>query len=97
MSHLPPLLLALAGFTALAFATDRQQHDLLGRPLPPSATRALRIAGAAALLLALGALVAWKGWGLGLVMFSGHASLAAGVVLGALILRARAAARAPKR
>ncbi|MCG5241627.1 DUF3325 domain-containing protein [Azospirillum doebereinerae] len=96
MSHPLSFMLCLAGFTALAFAMDRQQHDLIGRSLPASVTRALRIAGACALLLALGVLVAWQGWGLGLVMFSGHTSLTAGIVHVTLIGSARVYARASK-
>ncbi len=95
MSHLPPFVLCLAGFAALAFAMDRPQHNLIGRSLAESTTRALRIAGACALLLALAALVAWRGWGLGLVMFSGHTSLAAGIVHCALIGFARGYMRLP--
>lgn len=95
MSHLLPFALCLAGFTALAFAMDRQQHDLVGRALPTSTTRALRIAGTCALLLALGVLVDLRGWGLGLVMFSGHTSLTAGIVHCTIIgyTRRRATAR----
>ncbi|MBP2314330.1 DUF3325 domain-containing protein [Azospirillum soli] len=96
MNHLLPFVLSLAGFTALALAMDRQQRDVIGRSLPRSVTRALRIAGTCALLLALGVLVAWQGWGLGLVIFSGHTSLAAGVVHGSLIGYARKYARSTK-
>ena len=85
MSHLTPFLLCLAGFAALALAMERPQHDLLGRRLPRPATRTLRAAGAGALLLALGVLVAGQGWGLGAVQFSGHTSVAAAVVHGVLI------------
>ena len=94
MSHLLPFVLCLAGFTSLALAMDRPQRDLIGRALPASATGALRIGGACALLVALGVLVVWRGWGLGLVMFSGHTSLAAGIVHCALIAYARATAPA---
>ncbi|MGQ9366417.1 DUF3325 domain-containing protein [Azospirillum sp. ST 5-10] len=97
MSHLPPFVLCLVGFAALASAMDRQQHDLFGRPLPASTTRALRAAGACALALALTLLAAWQGWGLGLVMFSGHTSLAAGIVHGALIGHGRRRARSSTR
>ena len=62
MNHLPAFALCLAGFTALALATRRQQRDIIGRSLPMTATYALRVAGACALLLALGLLVAGKGW-----------------------------------
>ncbi|MDQ2105714.1 DUF3325 domain-containing protein [Azospirillum isscasi] len=95
MIHLSSFILCLTGFAALAVAMDRQQHDLFGRSLPAPATASLRAGGAAALLGALGLLVAWQGWGLGLVMFSGHTSLGAGIVHGAIIggLRMRAKAR----
>ncbi|CAO3432240.1 DUF3325 domain-containing protein [Azospirillum doebereinerae] len=96
MSHLLTFVLCLVGFTGLALAMDRQQHDLIGRSLPGSATLALRIAGTCALLLALGVLVAWRGWGLGLVMFSGHTSLTAGIVHCTLIGCMRGYARSPK-
>jgi hypothetical protein len=80
MSHLLPFVLCLAGFAALALATQRQQRDLFGRSFGLPATCVLRVAGGCALLCALGILVAWQGAGLGLVMFSGHTSLAAGIV-----------------
>ncbi|WP_372394715.1 DUF3325 family protein [Azospirillum sp. HJ39] len=97
MTHLLPFALSLAGFAALALAMDRQQHDLFGRPLPKPTARALRTAGSAALLLALGVLVGRQGWGLGLVMFSGHTSLTAGIVHCTLIGYMRRAAGAPGR
>jgi uncharacterized membrane protein len=93
MIHLLAIALCLAGFTALAFATRRQQRDIVGRALRPTSTYALRVAGACALLFALGMLVAQHGWGLGLVMFSGHTSLAAGLVYCALIRLVRTQAR----
>jgi len=96
MTHLLPFVLSLAGFTALAFAMDGPQRAVIGRPLPGSTARALRLAGAGALLLALGMLVAWRGWGLGLVMFSGHTSLTAGIVHCTLILHARGYGRSLK-
>jgi uncharacterized protein DUF3325 len=95
MKHLLPFMLCVAGFAALAFAMRRQQRDLFGRPLQPVATYVLRVAGAFALLLALGVLVAGQGWGLALVMFSGHTSISAGIVLCALIGYSRMSARKP--
>lgn len=89
MNHLVAFLLSLAGFAALASATHRQQRDLFGKALGATRTRILRLAGWAALLGALGVLVAEFGWGLGLVMFSGHTSLAAGVIVCGLIGYAR--------
>lgn len=93
MMHLLCFGLCLAGFAALALATPRQQREIIGRSLRPGARYALRAAGVCALLSALGVLVAWQGWSLGLVMFSGHTSLAAGVVYCAIIGQARILAR----
>ena len=89
MTHLPAFLLCLAGFMALALATRRQQRDIIGQSLRRPMTYALRTAGTIALLSALGLLVAWQGWGLGLVMFSGHTSLNAGLVYCLLVGYAR--------
>ncbi|OYU90499.1 MAG: hypothetical protein CFE29_06455 [Bradyrhizobiaceae bacterium PARB1] len=89
MSHLLAFLLSLVGFAALAGAMHRQQRDLFGKALRPTMTRMVRIVGTVALLAALGILVAQYGWGLGLVMFSGHTSLAAGVTYGLLIAHAQ--------
>ena len=93
MNHLLAFVLCLAGFTALAFATRRQQRDIIGGSLRSTTTYVLRVAGACALLLALGILVAEQGWSLGLVMFSGHTSMTAGIVYCALIGYARMYAR----
>lgn len=92
MTNVSAFVLCLAGFAALALAMQRQQRDIFRHLLVPAATRALRLAGSAALLLALGLLVAGQGWGLGLVMFSGFTSLAAGLVYVALIIWVRRAA-----
>jgi hypothetical protein len=89
MTHFFPVVLCLAGFSALALATDRQQDDLFGKSLAPAATRALRVAGSLLLLLSLAVLVRWQGWGMGLVQFSGHTSACAGVVYCALIVMLR--------
>ena len=85
MSHLLAFALCLAGFSALALATRRQQRDVIGRSLRTDTTYALRVFGACALLFALGILVAGHGWSLGLVMFSGHTSIMAGAVYCALV------------
>jgi uncharacterized membrane protein len=89
MNHAMSLLLCLTGFAALACAMERQQDELFGGPLSRTATRALRGVGACALAAALAATLAHHGWGLGLVMYSGHTSLAAGMVYGVLIIRMR--------
>lgn len=85
MTHPFAFVLCLAGFTALAFATRRQQRDIIGGPLLMITTYALRVVGACALLLALWILVARVGWSLGLVMFSGHTSFTAAIVYCVLI------------
>jgi hypothetical protein len=97
MIHLLAFVLCLAGFAALALAVRRQQREIIGRWLRPTTAHALRAAGVCALLLALGLLVASAGWGLGLVMFSGHTTLAAGVVYCGLFTCARAYAPSIKR
>ena len=79
----------IVGFAALALATERQQDELFGQPLAPTTTRALRLVGWSALLLALHFIVHAQGWDMGLVSYSGHTSLAAGVVLGGLITYGR--------
>ena len=89
MTHLVAFALCLAGFIALAFAMRRQQRDFIGRSLRLATTYGLRAAGTCALLVALGVLVAWQGWALGLVMLSGHTSVAAGVVYCVLVGYAR--------
>ncbi|WBV42595.1 DUF3325 family protein [Pseudoroseomonas cervicalis] len=80
MSHALALLLCLGGFALLAAAMEGPARALRRRPPPPGWRPALRAGGAALLLLALGLLVAWRGWGLGLVTGSFHLSLAAGLV-----------------
>ena len=85
MIHLSVFLLCVAAFAALAMATDRAQDTVLGRELPPATTRKVRILGWGLLLLALWPIVATWGWGLGLVVYSGHTSAAAGVVFLALV------------
>ena len=91
-----PAARLITGFDAAA-PMDRPQRDLFGRALPDATTRALRLAGTVALATALGVLVSWRGWPLGLVMFSGHTSLAAGVVHVTLIARSRLPTAPPKR
>jgi hypothetical protein len=82
-------VLCLPGFVALALAMERHQEDLFEHAFAPSLTRRLRVAGWGALLLALCVLVDAQGWGLGLVSFSGHTSLAAGLVFIALLVQGK--------
>ena len=85
MTHVTIFVICLAAFAALALATDRAQHTVLGRELPPPTPRGLRAVGWVLLLLALWRTVAAMGWGIGLVAYSGHTSAAAGMVFLALI------------
>jgi hypothetical protein len=94
MNHLLPFVLCLAGFGALALAMRRQQRDVFRRSLRLTTIYLLRVFATCALLVALALLVTWQGWGLGLVMFSGHTSLAAGIVYAALL--AYVATQAPR-
>lgn len=94
MTHFIALLLCVAAFGALALAMERHQHDICGRVLAASTTRRLRTAGWIGLGLALCVLVQVQGWGMALVSFSGHASLAAGLVCAAMIVHARRRGRA---
>lgn len=93
MNHLLAFSLCLAGCGALAMATRRQQRDIMGRSLRLTTTYLLRAFGACALLAALGLLVTSQGWGLGLVMFSGHSSIIAAVVYCALVAYGRIQSR----
>ena len=86
MTHLAVFLLSTLGFAALALAMERHQEDLFGHALAARATRWLRMAGWAALGLALVVIVKVQGWGVGLVSFSGHTSLGGGLVFGALVV-----------
>jgi uncharacterized membrane protein len=87
--HALSLLLCVAAFAALAMATDRAQSDLLGRELAASTSRTWRSVGGLLLLASLALVVSAQGWGLGLVSYSGHTSVAAGVVFVALIVHRR--------
>jgi hypothetical protein len=86
MTHLTVFLLSTLGFAGLALAMERHQEDLLGHALETTVTRWLRVAGWAVLLLALMLIVKAQGWGVGLVSYSGHTSLGAGLVFGALVV-----------
>jgi hypothetical protein len=89
MIHLLALLLCLLAFAALAMAMARHQEAILGRPLQAHVALALRWGGWCTLALPLAVLVTAQGWALGLVSYSGHTSLAAGLVYLALIIRGR--------
>jgi hypothetical protein len=97
MTHLTTFLLSTLGFAALALAMERHQEDLFGHALAKTATRWLRVAGWAALALALVLIVQAQGWGVGLVSYSGHTSLGAGLVFAALVVIERTRSRRPVR
>ncbi|MBV7486277.1 DUF3325 domain-containing protein [Bordetella sp. BOR01] len=86
MNHLAVQLLSLLAFGALALAMERHQEDFFERPLSPTTTRWLRLTGWLALVLALLAAILGQGWALGLVSYSGHTSLAAGLVFATLLV-----------
>ena len=87
--HALLLLLCGAGFACLALAMERHQRDVLGRSLAPASSLRWRLAGWGLLLMALGVAIALRGLGLGLALYSGHTSVAAGVVVLALVAHAR--------
>ena len=89
MTPLASLLICVGAVAALAMATERAQQDVLGRALSPDATRMLRITGWALLFASLAIVVGAQGWGLGLVSYSGHTSVAAGLVFVGLIASQR--------
>ena len=89
--HLAVLLLSAAAFGALALAMERHQDEVFARALAPSTTRALRGAGWLLLGAALVLAVRNQGWSLGLVSYSGHTSVGAGLVFGLLVVRGRIA------
>ena len=89
MIHALVFLLSLSGFGCLALAMERHQRDLLKRALAAASTRRLRIAGTCLLLLACALCVAARGWGLGLAEFSGHTSVAAGLLVVAMAFHLR--------
>lgn len=95
MNHSLIFLASLLGFAALALATERVQEIQLGRTLAPRSTRALRWVGWLGLLIALAVAVGSQGWALGLVSYSGHMSLGAGLVFVALLLREHWVPRQP--
>ncbi|WP_313178342.1 DUF3325 domain-containing protein [Stenotrophomonas sp.] len=89
MIHALVFLLALAGFGCLALAMERHQRDLLKRALAAASSRRLRIAGTSMLMLGFALCVAARGLGLGLAQFSGHTSVAAGLLVAAMAFHLR--------
>lgn len=83
------LIVCLAAFACLALAMERHQETVFAKVLAAAPTRLLRWLGWLGLLAGLWLAVAARGWALGLVTYSGVTSLAAGIVIGALIVRER--------
>lgn len=89
MIHVPVFSMCLLAFIALALAMERHQMDVWGRGLASGATCGLRVAGWGALVLALIVVVLDQGWALGLVIYSGHTSVSAGLVFAALVVHGK--------
>jgi hypothetical protein len=89
MAAFAQLLLCVLAMACLALAMARHQAAVFGKGLSRAASRGLRGAGWAGLIAALWLTVAARGWSLGLVYYSGCASLAAGIVFCALIAHER--------
>ena len=84
MMDLAALVLATAGFAAIALSMHKHHRDLFGRP--PSRPRALAFAGAGWALLALSfwVCIVVSGWAIGPVLWIGLLTLAALVIVLAL-------------
>lgn len=89
MVHALLFVLSLAGFICLALAMERHQRDLCGHTFARHRSRQWRLAGWVLLMLALATAILAHGVGFGLVSLSGHTSVAASVVVLALMLRTR--------
>lgn len=89
MIHVILFVLSLAAFACLALAMERHQRDVLRRALPPAQRQQLRAAGWA--LLVFTSVLAMRGLGVGsgLAALSGHTSVAAGVVVLAMVAHGR--------
>ena len=92
MTVLAHLLLCVLAFACLALAMPRHQAAVFGKGLSRAASRSLRGAGWAGLIATLWLTIAARGCSLGLVYYSGCASLAAGIVFCALVAHERPSA-----
>lgn len=75
--HLAILLISLAGFAALALATERHAEHLLGRLPAPQWRLLARVIGWALLVIALALGIASMGTGVGITLWLGWLSIAA--------------------
>lgn len=85
------MLVCVSAFACLAMAMERHQQTIFGTMLSRAASLRFRCAGWFGLAVALWLCIAARGWGLGLVYYSGCTSFAAGVVYCALIAYERRA------
>lgn len=69
VANIAQLLLTLAGFVLLCATSARSEHAIHGRELDAATRRTLRLAGAAALALALAWLVHARGSGVGFTVW----------------------------
>lgn len=84
--HALVFAVALIGFACLALSMARHQEDIFGDELRAATTRGLRAGGWLLLVAGLGLAVRGQGWSFGLVAYSGHTSVAAWLVLIAMVI-----------
>ncbi len=89
MIHVILFVLSLAAFACLALAMERHQRDVLRRVLSAQATEKLRAIGWALLVFSTVFAMRGLGVGSGLAALSGHTSVAAGVVVLAMVAHGR--------
>jgi len=89
MTHFASLLICVGAFAALAMATERAQPMIRSARVASRDNVRSRTSCWALLLASLAIVVGAQGWGLGLVSYSGHTSVAAGLVFLGLIARQR--------
>lgn len=94
LAHGQIFLPCLIGFFCLALAMYRHQMDLFDKEFSKARSVLLRCAGWLCLLIALLLSAHAMGWGFGLVAYSGHTSIAGGLVFLSLILFDRLKRRA---
>ncbi|PSM15561.1 DUF3325 domain-containing protein [Stenotrophomonas maltophilia] len=89
MIHVILFVLSLAAFACLALAMERHQRDVLHRVLNVATTQQLRAVGWALLVFSTVFAMRALGVGSGLAALSGHTSVAAGVVVLAMVAHGR--------